>query len=337
VQVKEEKLKSSDVRIKSLEKKLSKLMSASNQSNIQETHFKSKQQASDQQTSSSTSIDEETPKLSNENSENNNVLETSQIQRTKNFNEQELNSVRSRLQERLNELEPLPELLKNNELKLHDALIKLKNFEIESLEARRTINQLHHELETAHVNNKNLLDKLKESTNLKSQEKKLKAESKATSENHSTNFQTSVSTSIELKHMEESTKRKLLENLRTSKLDPIEKRIQEIEYENRELNRQIGVKEEMIRELSSKLAIKTNEASSFSRQLDMAMSDGKLKEQQLKEKIVTKERQWTEKCSELETKLSSLQFFNKADKRDKEEVVRGCTFLKGFFFGVNIN
>jgi len=291
-------------------------------SSLQEAAYinKPKQQSSEMQGSISTSSSDEATKFThdpfnNEISDNHNVLEISQIQRTKNFSEQELNSVRSRLQERLNELEPLPELLKNNELKLHEALIKLKNFEIESLEAKRMINQLHHELETAHVNNQSLLDKLKESMSIKSQHQQ------KTAENHSTNFQTTVNTSIDLKHMEESTKKKLLENLRSSKLEPIEKRIQEIEYENRELNRQIGVKEEMIRELSSKLAIKTNEASSFSRQLDMAMSDGKLKEQQLKEKVAAKERQWSEKCSELETKLSSLQFFTKTDKRDKEEVV----------------
>ena len=34
--------------------------------------------------------------------------------------------------------------------------------------------------------------------------------------------------------------------------------------------------------------MKSNEAQSFSRQLDMAMSDGKIKEQHLKEKLTTK-------------------------------------------------
>ena len=40
--------------------------------------------------------------------------------------------------------------------------------------------------------------------------------------------------------------------------------------------------------MKSKLALKTNEASSFSRQLDMAISDNKIKEQQLKDKLVSK-------------------------------------------------
>jgi len=89
------------------------------------------------------------------------------IQRAKNFSEQELNNVRSRLQERLNELEPLPELLKNTELKLHEALIKLKNVEIEGLEHKRAVNELKYELETAHATNTSLMTKLKETTSMK--------------------------------------------------------------------------------------------------------------------------------------------------------------------------
>ena len=40
-----------------------------------------------------------------------------------------------------------------------------------------------------------------------------------------------------------------------------------------------------------------------------------------------KERHWVTKCSELESKLSSLQFFNKTDKRDKEEVLKLLNIL----------
>lgn len=168
----------------------------------------------------------------------NSNLESNSIQRNKNFNQQELNNVRSRLQERLNELEPLPELLKNTELKLHDALIRLKNFEIESLENKRTINELKYEIDTVHVNNNNLLEKLKESSSIKSRK------------NSSQVSMAKMNESLELKNMEEGTKRKLIENLKSSKLEPIEKRIQMLEEDNQELHRQITVKEESIRELS---------------------------------------------------------------------------------------
>jgi hypothetical protein len=66
----------------------------------------------------------------------------SKIERTKNFAELELDNVRSRLQKRLNELEPLPELLKNTELKLHEALFKLNKCEAECSEYRRIIEKL---------------------------------------------------------------------------------------------------------------------------------------------------------------------------------------------------
>lgn len=67
------------------------------------------------------------------------------------------------------------------------------------------------------------------------------------------------------------------------------------------------------------MANKTNDASSASRQLDMALTDFNLKEQQLKEKYVSRERSLSQKCIDLDTKLTSLQFQIQHDKRDKEE------------------
>ncbi len=52
----------------------------------------------------------------------------------------------------------------------------------------------------------------------------------------------------------------------------------------------------------------------------MALNDAKIKEQQLKDKLVSKERLLIAKCNNLETKLNALQFNSKNDKRDKEEV-----------------
>lgn len=290
-------MKNAESKIKNLEKKLNsgtaanRAMSQTSE-NHRASHKASRNQSeprgSNQGSSSSEDATNNFPTYNSQNGNNHNnkaskndsiqeemdMSKTNTIQRTKNFSEQELNNVRSRLQERLNELEPLPELLKNTELKLHEALIKLKNVEIEGLEHKRAVNQLKYELESAHATNSNLMGKLKETTNMKLDQ--------------AASNSSKLTETFELKQMEDATKLKLLENLRANKLEPIEKKIQLLEEENREMNRQIMSKEEMIRELSTKLAMKANEASSYSRQLEMAISDAKVKEQQLKEKATLK-------------------------------------------------
>ena len=104
----------------------------------------------------------------------------------------------------------------------------------------------------------------------------------------------------------------------------------------------------------AKLNAKSNEAASFRRQLDIAIADFKVKEQQLVEKFQSKvwkfsdwkrlrlhfaqnthnlklffflfflsqERSLQLKCTELESRLGSVQLHSNRDKRDKEEINR---------------
>jgi len=161
------------------------------------------------------------------------------IQRTKNFSEQELNNVRSRLQQRLNELEPLPELLKNTELKLHDALARLKTNETEINEYKRSIGDLKRELELNQANQDILVHKFKDALNIKS--------------SHNKNNMSRMHEEKTLRQTESELKQNLIDSLATAKLEPIERRVRLIEEENRELHRQLAIKEELIRELSVSL------------------------------------------------------------------------------------
>ena len=166
------------------------------------------------------------------------------IQRTKNFSEQELNNVRSRLQQRLNELEPLPELLKNTELKLHDALARLKTNETEINEYKRSISDLKRELELNQANQDLLVHKFKDAFNIKS--------------SHTKENMSRMQEEKTLRQTESELKQNLIDSLASAKLQPIERRVRLIEEENRELHRQIAIKEDLIRELSVCLKINLN-------------------------------------------------------------------------------
>ncbi len=76
----------------------------------------------------------------------------------------ELDKKKEKLQQRLTELEPLPELLKNTELKLHDAMKKLKEHEQRNQDQSRLIENLQKKLEQAEQDNTTeLQDTLKSS------------------------------------------------------------------------------------------------------------------------------------------------------------------------------
>jgi len=181
----------------------------------------------DDATTNLQSISQPNNNINNNNSKKNSLEDTAQIQRIKNFSEIELNNVRSRLQERLNELEPLPEMLRNTELKLHDALSKIKNYENEIMEYRKVINELKNELDSAH--NINALNKV-------SKHHKKEKENSMTS--------SSIQAEANLKQQV------LIENLSNTKLETIEKRIIHLEDENRELHRQLTIKDDFVRDLT---------------------------------------------------------------------------------------
>ncbi len=170
------------------------------------------------------------------NSSKNDELDSS-VKRSKSFSEAELERVRSRLQQRLNELEPLPELLKNNEIKLQDALLKLKHLEQQNSEYKNQITKLRFQLELSEK--ENALNK-KESNNNK---KKMKD----SSAQNSARLTESITSAI--KQVEKNAKQtNLVENL--NKIEPLNNKLRLIEGENKELLRFLGLKEDLIRDLT---------------------------------------------------------------------------------------
>jgi hypothetical protein len=197
-------------------------------------------------------------------------LDTS-IRRMKNFSEIELDQVRSRLQQRLNELEPLPELLRTTEAKLQESYLKLK------------------QCETQNTEYKNLVTKLKFQLDLAEKEIALSKRSKDSKKlkDGSNSSRLSESIASTLKQVEKSTKQKtIIEQM--NKLEPIEEKLRKYEDEVRELVRLLGIKEDLIRDLTAKLTNESSKASSLARQLDLALSDSTVKEQQLRERSMTK-------------------------------------------------
>jgi hypothetical protein len=197
-------------------------------------------------------------------------LDTS-IKRMKNFSEVELDQVRSRLQQRLNELEPLPELLRTTEAKLQESTLKLRQYEAQNTEYKNLVTKLKFQLDL--VEKENALSK-------HSREQKKQKEA-----SNSSRLSESIASTI--RQVEKNTKqRTVAEHL--NKLKPMEGKLRKYEDEVRELVRLLGMKEDMIRDLTTKLTSKASEASSLGRQLDLALSDSSVKEQQLRERNMAK-------------------------------------------------
>lgn len=147
---------------------------------------------------------------------------------TKSFNEIELENVRSRLQQRLNELEPLPEMLKNAELKLVDSSNRIEYLESEIADYKKLANDLRQQLEKS--------------------VKPLPSSSRLDNYHHQPlkNIDTYIREEQEKRNREEP----LIKNITINKMDPFEKRMHNLEEENRELLRQLSVKDDLIRDLT---------------------------------------------------------------------------------------
>ncbi len=118
-------------------------------------------------------------------------------------------------------------------------MTRLKNSDLEIAEYKRSINDLKRELELSQANQDILVNKFKDALNIKS--------------NHQKQNISRMEDEIGLRQTESELKQNLVDSLASAKLEPIERRVRLIEEENRELHRQITIKEDMIRELSVKL------------------------------------------------------------------------------------
>ena len=148
--------------------------------------------------------------------ENGDATNDSEAKRVKHFREMELDKVRSKLQQRLNELEPLPELLKNTELKLHEALKKQKEYESHNGEQERVISNLNVKIE-------------KLETLIAEKEKALN-NAISSSTNHDIGFS------------------QMIKNNYPVDSNLIERKIKSLEEENHELFRQLTIKDETLRD-----------------------------------------------------------------------------------------
>lgn len=220
IQVKDEKLKNAENKLKN-EKRLHSSSNVSSNLNKKVPSNQQSLSSSDEATSAN---------LQNYNSTD----ETQPIRRSKNFAENELNNVRSVLQERINELEPLPELLKNTELKLHESNLKIKTYETDISEYKKLINELRNELDL-----------------LQNRSKQMSHSSKDL-KNQSNLISSSLVSVIQADSNQIARQQQLIENLATAnKLEQsIEKKLDHFNDEQKELLRQISLKDEYIRDLT---------------------------------------------------------------------------------------
>ena len=141
--------------------------------------------------------------------------------------------MRARLQKRLNELEPLPELLKTTELKLHESLSTNAANEATIAEYKRIVDELRAQV-----------DKLKGAKAIKSSADK---------------SDKSAITSARLMEVIDPSKQPQAVNLTINQPPPatnnLDRLMLSVEEENRELLRQLGLKDEQIRDLSVKISL----------------------------------------------------------------------------------
>lgn len=140
--------------------------------------------------------------------------EDEEIKRIKNFREIELDKVRAKLQQRLNELEPLPELLKNTELKLHESLRKTKELETRNLEQTRLINDLNIKIERLEV---------------------FSGDKERRNQDHNLTALSSIHNNN-------------INNNNSGLHETVEKRLKTLEEENHDLFRQLSLKDEALRD-----------------------------------------------------------------------------------------
>ncbi|XP_041370938.1 outer dense fiber protein 2-like isoform X2 [Gigantopelta aegis] len=189
--------------------------------------------------------------------------------------EVELELVKVRLQQRLQELEPLPELLRATELKLQCCNDQLLGYERKNTENTKLIAEFTAKVE--HMSE--TLDQMRG------------------------NF-----------HGVQDENRTLL-----TKMDNLERKLCEVEEQNRELLATVAKREEAIHQNNLRLEEKTRENASLTRQLENALSDNRRQMEQARDRFAAKERTYQTRIVDLETQLSQLRSEIARTKREKEE------------------
>ncbi|XP_067661876.1 outer dense fiber protein 2-like isoform X2 [Haliotis asinina] len=189
--------------------------------------------------------------------------------------ELELEKVKLRLNQRLMELEPLPELLRTTEFKLQDATDQLLAYERKNTDNTKLIAELMAKVEQL----TNTMDQLRGKMHGGQDENRTLA----------------------------------------SRVELLDKKLKEVEDQNRELIATIAKREESIHQNNLRLEEKTRENGSLTRQLENALTDIRRHQDQARDRMSSKERTYQSRIADLESQLSQLRAEIARVKREKEE------------------
>ncbi|XP_043914073.1 outer dense fiber protein 2 [Protopterus annectens] len=106
------------------------------------------------------------------------------------------------------------------------------------------------------------------------------------------------------------------------KVENLERKLEEVETQNRELIQIVAKREETIHQNQLRLEEKTRESSSLARQLEAAIDDARKQVDQSRERALSKERATQSRLVELETQLSRTKTELNQLQRSKEDAER---------------
>ncbi|XP_067941225.1 outer dense fiber protein 2-like [Watersipora subatra] len=213
------------------------------------------------------------------------------LDRAKMENSMEIERVRQRLEDRLSELEPLPELLKSTELRLHEA---------------------NERLIAASKNSEERADQLAEYT---AKVERHSIECDLWKEKYKT-LETSIHAKVEAL---ESATSDLGDSIFSTSLG---QRLKDAETKNTELMISLSHKEEALSKANYKLEERDNENSTLARQLEASLADSRRLTEDVRDKSAYKERALQDRLRDMDEQLTNSRVEAAKARREKEELER---------------
>ncbi|XP_021362362.1 outer dense fiber protein 2-like isoform X5 [Mizuhopecten yessoensis] len=196
--------------------------------------------------------------------------------------EYELEKVKARLHNRLQELEPLPDMLKTTELKLHDANERIIMYERKNTENTKLITELTAKSEISTDKVEHVSDTLEQ---------------------------------MRSKCHDMQDDNRLLQG----KVESVERKLHDAEDHCREMMTAVAKAEETAHQQNLRLEEKNRENASLTRQLENALSDIRRQNDQSRDKASQKERTYLTRITDLESQISQCRAEIARLKREKEE------------------
>ncbi|XP_060071197.1 outer dense fiber protein 2-like isoform X3 [Ylistrum balloti] len=190
--------------------------------------------------------------------------------------------VKARLHNRLQELEPLPDMLKSTELKLHDANERIIMYERKNTENTKLITELTAKSELTTDKVEHVSDSLEQ---------------------------------MRSKCHDMQDDNRLLQG----KVETLERKLHDAEDHCREMMTAVAKAEEAAHQQNLRLEEKTRENASLTRQLENALSDIRRQNDQSRDKASQKERTYQTRITDLESQISQCRAEIARLKREKEE------------------